>query len=192
MNHRNKSALIGGLLAVIVLMAVGYAAFSTTLTIGSSANVSSTWNVAFDTTKTSGTTVINPTTGAGGSTAPSGTVSYGNNGQSATVTAALHQPGDKVVFTLTIKNTGTINATLGSATLSNASGCSINTSNRTCTSSNGNIKFTASNPVSTSLAASTGTTTMTVIAEFVNKSGGNTYNASETASVTVNVTATQA
>ena len=52
MNKKNKSALIGGLLAIIVLMATGYAAFSTTLTIGSSANVSSTWNVAFDTTKT--------------------------------------------------------------------------------------------------------------------------------------------
>ena len=190
MNHRNKSALIGGLLAIIVLMAVGYAAFSSALTIGSSANVSSTWNVAFDTTMTSGTSVIAPTTGAGGTTAPSGTVSYGNNGQSATVTASLHQPGDKVVFTLTIKNTGTINATLGSASLSNASGCKI--SSLTCTSTNGNIMFTATNPKSTSLAASTGTTTMTVTAEFVNKSGGNTYSASETASVTVNVTATQA
>ncbi|MBR3721101.1 MAG: DUF11 domain-containing protein [Clostridia bacterium] len=190
MNKKNKSALIGGLLAIIVLMATGYAAFSTTLTIGSSANVSSTWNVAFDTTKTSGTSVITPTTGAGGSTAPTGTVSYGNNGQSATVTAALHQPGDKVVFTLTIKNTGTINATLGDATLSNASGCTI--SSKTCTSANGNIKFTAENPAATSLAASTGTTTIKVTAEFVNKSGGNTYNATESASVTVNVTATQA
>ena len=54
MNRKNKSTLIAGLLAAIVLMAVGYAAFSTTLTIGSSASVSSTWNVAFDTTKTSG------------------------------------------------------------------------------------------------------------------------------------------
>ena len=192
MNRKNKSTLIAGLLAAIVLMAVGYAAFSTTLTIGSSASVSSTWNVAFDTTKTSGTSVITPTTGAGGSTAPTGTVSYGNNGQSATVTAALHQPGDKVVFTLTIKNTGTINATLGSASLTNATGCTVNNSTRTCESTNGNIKFTAANPASTSLAASTGKTTMTVTAEFVNKSGGNTYNASESASVTVNVTATQA
>ncbi len=190
MNRKNKSLLIGGLLAVIVLMAVGYAAFSTTLTISSSANVTSSWNVAFDTTKTSGTSVIKPTTGAGGTTAPTGTVSYSNAGQSATVTASLHQPGDKIVFTLTILNTGTLNATLGNASLSNASGCTIST--RTCTSSNGNIKFTASNPASSSLVASTGTTTMTVTAEFVNKSGGNTYNASETASVTVNVIATQA
>ena len=190
MSRNSKNYLIVGLFAVMIMMVVGYAALSTTLTIGSSASVSSTWNVAFDTTKTSGTSVISPTTGAGGTTAPTGSVSYANSGQSATVTANLHQPGDSVTFTLTIKNTGTIAATLGNATLSNASGCTIST--RTCTSSNGNIKFTVSNPASTSLAASTGSTTMTVKAEYVNKSGGNTYNATETASVTVNVTATQA
>ena len=190
MYHKNKSILIIGLIAVIILMVVGYAAFSTALTISSSANITSTWNVAFDKTKTSGSSVINPTTGVGGTTAPTGTVSYNASGQTATVTASLHQPGDKVVFTLTIKNTGSLAATLGNASLSGASGCTI--SSLTCTSSNGNIKFTATNPASSSLAASTGSTTMTVTAEFVNKSGGNTYNATETASVSVNVTATQA
>lgn len=186
MKVTNKNTIIIGLLAVVALMVIAYAAFSTTLSISSSANVTSTWNVAFDTNSHT----ASPTTGAGGTTAPTGTVNYSNGNRTATVVASLHQPGDKIIFTLTIKNTGSLNATLGSTTLSNASGCSINS--LVCTSSNGNIKITATNPAQSSLVASTGETTITVTAEFVNKGAGNTYNASETASVNVNVTATQA
>ena len=185
--RKNKNILIFSLLGVLIVMSIAYAAFSTALTISSTATINTSWNVAFDTTKTSGTGVINPTTGITGGTAPTGTVAY-SDGQHATLTTTLNQPGDKIVYTLTIKNTGSIAATLSAPTLSNASGCSI--SGKVCTSSNGYLKITASNPASTSLAASTGTTTMTVTVEFT----GTVSNLSsgQTASVTIGLTATQA
>ena len=108
---KNKNYLIGALVAILIVMAAGYAAFSTTLNINGSSSINSTWNVAFDTTKTSATSgVISKTTGFSGGTAPDGPVSYGNGGQTATINATLRQPGDKVTFTLTIESTGTIDA----------------------------------------------------------------------------------
>ena len=45
MDTKNKNVLIGGLLAIVFVMAVGYAAFATQLNITGSANVTSTWDV---------------------------------------------------------------------------------------------------------------------------------------------------
>ena len=42
---RNKNILIGALLAVILIMGVGYAAFAQQLTINGTASISSTWQV---------------------------------------------------------------------------------------------------------------------------------------------------
>ena len=184
---RNKNMLIFSLLGVLVIMSIAYAAFSTALSISSSATINTSWNVGFDTTKTSGTGVIAVTTGKSGATAPTGSISF-TDAQHATITTTLNQPGDKVVYTFTIKNTGSLNATLTGASLSGASGCSIN--GKVCTSSNGYLKITATNPASTSLVASTGSTTMTVTVEFT----GTVSNLSsgQTASVTVGITATQA
>ena len=181
MNRKNKSTLIAGLLAAIVLMAVGYAAFSTTLTISSTANVSSSWNVAFDTTKTSGTGVV---TTAGSATG--GTISYSNNGQTATISeTGLTKPGDSATYTLTIKNTGSIKAALGTPVLT---GTSCEVSGLTCSSSSGHIKFTVSSPASSTLAAGA-STTMTVKAEFPNTAVSSST--TETASISVSLTATQ-
>lgn len=178
----NKNVFIGALLAIVVVMAVGYAAFASQLNINGTASVTSSWNVAFDTTKTS---AVTPTSGLSGATAPTGTISFGNS-QTATVSANLNQPGDKVVFTLTIKNTGTLKAKLGAPTLTGTS-CTVN--GLTCTSTSGHIKFTVTNPVSTSLAAGTGTTTMTVTAEYPNTAVTNA--STETASLKVSLNATQ-
>ena len=41
----NKSILIGSLLAVVVIMAVGYAAFASSLKISGTSNISTTWDV---------------------------------------------------------------------------------------------------------------------------------------------------
>lgn len=186
--RNNKNVLIFSLLGVLVIMSIAYAAFSTALTISSTASIDASWNVAFDTTKTSGTGVIATTTGKSGATAPSGTLTY-SDGQHATINTTLHQPGDKVVYTLTIKNTGSLDATLGNPTLSSATGCTI--SGKVCTSSNGYLKITAANPASSSLTASTGTTTMTVTVEFANVSVGS-LSSGQSASVTIGLTATQA
>lgn len=185
---KDKKFVIGALLAILIVMAVGYSAFSTVLTINGTASINSNWNVAFDTTKTSATSgVISKTTGFSGGTAPDGTVSYGNGGQTATINATLRQPGDKVTFTLTIKNTGTIAAKLGTPSIS---GTNCTESGLTCTSSSGHIKFTVGNPASSSLAASTGTTTITVTAEFPNTTVSSST--TENASITVTLNATQA
>ena len=42
---RNKNILIGALLAVILIMGVGYAAFAQQLNINGTANITSTWQV---------------------------------------------------------------------------------------------------------------------------------------------------
>ncbi len=182
MNQKNKSILIGGLIAIVLIMAVGYAAFSTALTISSTANVTASWNVAFDSTKTSGTGVVSTSGSATG-----GTISYSNNNQTATISqTGLTKPGDSATYTLTIKNTGTIAATLGTPTVT---GTSCTVSGLTCTSSSGHIKFTVTAPASSSLAASTGTTTMTVKAEYPNTTVSSS--STESASISVSLTATQ-
>ena len=182
MNKTNKNLIIGMLLAIVVVMGVAYAAFSTTLTISSTANVSSSWNVAFDTTKTSGTGVVSTAGSATG-----GTISYSNNGQTATISATgLTKPGDSATYTLTIKNTGSIKAALGTPVLT---GTSCTVSGLTCTSTSGHIKFTVTSPASSTLAASTGTTTMTVKAEFPDTAVSSST--TETASISVSLTATQ-
>jgi len=42
---KKRNVIIGSLCAVLLLMVVGYAAFSTTLNINGTANISSTWNI---------------------------------------------------------------------------------------------------------------------------------------------------
>ncbi|MBR3199183.1 MAG: hypothetical protein IKG27_04125 [Bacilli bacterium] len=106
MESKHKNALIGALLAVVFVMAVGYAAFATTLTINGTASISSSWDVHFDNTKTT----VTPTTGTGGTTAPSGTISYSSDNLTATLTANLIQPGDSLVYVLTPHNYGSIAA----------------------------------------------------------------------------------
>ncbi|MBR3209988.1 MAG: hypothetical protein IKF82_06980 [Bacilli bacterium] len=185
---RNKNILIFSLLGVLVVMSIAYAAFSTALSISSTATINTSWNVGFDTTKTSGTGVITPTTGKTGATAPTGSITF-PDAQHATITTTLNQPGDKVVYTFTIKNTGSLAATLSAPTLSSATGCTI--SGKVCTSTNGYLKITAADPASSSLAASTGSTTMTVTVEFPSVSVSN-LTSGQSASVTIGLTATQA
>lgn len=171
MNRKNKNILIGGLAAIVLVMAVGYAAFATTLNINGTASITSSWHVGFDTTKT---TAVAGTAGKTGATAPTGTISFTDD-QNATVNASLIQPGDTVVFTFTVKNTGNVAAKLGTPSL-------------TVTSANSSIDFSVSNPASTSLAATTGTTTFTVTATFKSSVTSAAGNEKATAKVTLNAT----
>lgn len=183
MEQKNKNALIGGLLAVVFVMAVGYAAFATQLNITGTASITSNWHVGFDTDRTSD---LVPTAGLSGAAEPTGSISFDGD-QSATLTANFQQPGDKIVFTLTIENTGSLDATLGTPSITMSNGNSGD-GGLSVTSQSGNIKFTVSNPVSSSLVANTGTTTMTVTAEFVNKELSSSTNESATATITINAT----
>ena len=95
---RSKKTVIIALCAAIFLMAVGFAAFSTTLTIDGTANIASDWKVVFTDIE-----VISKTDGATSKSADA-------SGTSATFDVGLTSPGDRIVYTVTVENQGTLDA----------------------------------------------------------------------------------
>ena len=191
MESKHKNALIVALVAVILVMAVGYAAFAQTLTINSSATVTDqteNWNVHYDTDKKTGAGVVDAKTGTGGTQAPSGTIGYDGTGQTATIAATLNQPGDKVVFTLTIKNDGTINAKLDDPVVT-ITGQGSDENDEPLIVKQGNIIFTVTRPLADAIAGGE-TTTMTVTAEFDNSA--QSVGTTTESSISVTTMATQA
>lgn len=109
MESKHKNALIGALLAVVFVMAVGYAAFAQQLTINGSASITSNWDVHFDTSHASDITPVagklsDNTTSS--NVTPSGSITELEN-LTSTLHADLVQPGDSVTFKLWVKNYGT-------------------------------------------------------------------------------------
>ena len=102
METKHKNALIGGLLALVFVMAVGYAAFAQQLTINGSASISSSWDVKI--------TNIEVSTQSG--TASNIGAEVGKGGLSASFDASLVSPGDSITYTVTVHNGGTIDAKL--------------------------------------------------------------------------------
>ena len=188
MESKHKNALIGALLAVVFVMAVGYAAFAQTLTINGTATIDSTWDVHFDDSKTEGAGVINAVAGLAGATAPDGGRIGYQNGNQATLSATLHQPGDKVTYTLTILNTGSIDAALHKPVL-NVDGA---TAGSGLTQSKGNIQFTVQGLAEgTSLPNTDGSTTVQVIAEYIDTAGNTTSGTRQSATATITIDAYQ-
>lgn len=105
----SKSVVIGLLCTVLCVMAVAYAAFSTTLTINGTASITSTWDVAIEDISCD---VVEGLAGAADITP---TVS-GEKETSATIGVTFNQPGDKMTCTVTIKNNGDLTAELVSIT----------------------------------------------------------------------------
>lgn len=95
---KEKGLLIGMLCTVVIVMAVAFAAFSSSLQINGTASVESTWQVAFDREASSCSDGSNITA--------SGTL--------ATLAVELESPGDSVTCTLAVRNTGTLDAKLDS------------------------------------------------------------------------------
>ena len=183
MEAKHKNALIGALLAVVFVMAVGYAAFAQQLTINGSAEITSKWDVHMTNDGKSAT----PSSTMG--TAPTGEVNVEEGGLTATFTANLVSPGDKVTFVVPIENKGTIDARLSTITLSSdTAGMNVDNGGLTATTADGNIKYTVTSPGNGTLAANTGTAKVTIVAEFVdNPSGqGNLQNLSANLTVTMN------
>ena len=124
MESKHKNALIGALLAVVFVMAVGYAAFAQQLTINGTAEITSNWDIRYDHSQATVDTkpVLAPecynglttgtTCGSQSDTAnPYGTIAYESD-TTANISVYLVQPGDKVTFYLKPKNFGTgLNAT---------------------------------------------------------------------------------
>ena len=187
MENKHKNVVIVVLVALVLVLAVGYAAFAQQLNINGTANITSTWDVHFDDTKTGDIPgVIEANPGFVGGQAPKGTLTF-TDVHNATLTADLKQPGDTVKYTLTIVNGGNITASLGTPTVT----MDGDTDGEALTATKGNIKFTVTNPANTTIADGE-TTTMTVTAEYVDNAGGNTNAQNETASVTITLNATQA
>lgn len=104
----NKNIVIGLLCTVLCVMAVAYAAFSTSLEINGTATISSTWNVAIQdiqcTTEKgnpNGVNITAPTVKGQGTT-------------SAEIGVSFNQPGDKMTCKVIIANNGTLEAKLAS------------------------------------------------------------------------------
>ena len=95
-----RNIIIGALLIVILLMAVGYSTFATQMTIEGTAEITGIWDVKI--------TNIEVKTISEGCDA--GEPQYTNT--KATFYAKLQKPGDSITYAVTIQNAGTINARL--------------------------------------------------------------------------------
>ena len=113
-NRRKRSLVIGGLLAILVCMTIGYAAFSTQLQISGTSSITSSWDVQI-TNITQGT----PTGTGENAIAPSYTAT------TATMEANLYAPGDAMTYEITIQNKGTIDAVLSKITKSDSNNPAI-------------------------------------------------------------------
>ena len=108
---RKKTLIIGGLLTLVLIMAVGYAAFATQLNINGTSNITSNWDIEIvgitaDKEATNSGTAQNPNY-----TTP-GNISATYDTLSAAFSAALISPSDSVTYTITVENKGNIDAKL--------------------------------------------------------------------------------
>ena len=185
MEAKHKNALIGALLAVVFVMAVGYAAFAQQLTINGSADITSKWDVHME---SEGADYV-PTSTMG--TTPTGTVRVDDGGLTASFSANFTSPGDKITYTIPIVNVGTQNARLSNITLSSDTpGMYIQ--DLVATSEDGNIKYTVISPGTETLNANDGRATITIVAEFVDKADGQENAQNVSANLTVTMTYVQA
>ncbi len=172
MESKHKNALIGALLAVVFVMAVGYAAFATTLTINGTAEITTSWDVHF----TGDTEAVTATPGTGGTLTPSGTIAFDTDKLVATLTADLKQPGDTVVYTLTPHNYGTVTATAGTPAVTIAKASAPTTAlNAGATSFTvGHIQYTVEFTKKPSIAADQDDNAITVTATYTATDDGET------------------
>lgn len=141
----SKNLVIGLLCAVVCIMAVAYAAFSTTLEINGTATISSTWNVKI----TDITCQAHPV--AGGVVAPEEggkptAATYSFSATTATFGMKFYQPGDWAECDVTITNAGDLNAKVKTikTIVTDAAGNSSETEGSTLSLTSGAISFTLS------------------------------------------------
>ena len=179
-----KNYVIIALCAILLVMSIGYAAFSSLLTINGTASLSDSFCVGFDNTKLN--TYV-PTAGISGGTLPTGSMSYSgtacstNYQPNSSLSATFKQPGDKIEYTLTIANKSTFTVAIESILVENQNV----TSNTTITK--GNIKYIVEMPLTTTLA-SNAETTMKITAMFQNDTNvtGQYNGESQTINVKIN------
>ena len=186
--YDRRNYIIIGLCAILVVMGVGYAAFSSLLTINGTANISNSWCVGFDRTKTNTYEVKK---GISTGQVPTGTMTYSGTAcetnyiPNASLTAVFHQPGDQITYTLTIKNKSSVTAVIKSILVDSES-VSTNT-----TKKKGNITYIINMPADTTLSPNE-ETTMTVVAKVQNDTDiTGTYTGGETQTINVGINTEQ-
>ena len=118
---KKRNIIIGSLLGVLVLMTVGYAAFSSVLNIKGTSGISSNWDIKI-TSITEGTKTGGATTSLNedGSKKISGVGTL-----TATIEADLVSPGDSIEYDITVTNSGTIDAKLEKITTTDSNNPAI-------------------------------------------------------------------
>ena len=182
-----RNYIIVALCLILVVMGVGYAAFSSLLTINGTANITNSWCVGFDNTKTDDYTAK---AGITGGTAPTGSITFSGNAcetkyqPDASLTATFHQPGDQIEYTLTIKNKSTVPVAIKSIQVEN------NNVTTDTTIKKGNIEFIVHMPETSNLPVD-GETTMRVVARFQNETNVTGPYDGEEQSINVKINAEQ-
>lgn len=100
---KDKGLIIGMICTIIVLMAVAFAAFSTSLKINGSASIDSNWNVSWDTSN-----ITCNVTSEDSDKLSTCTLTKGESTISATMGWA--SPGDVITLTARVHNEGSLNA----------------------------------------------------------------------------------
>ena len=100
-NVRQRNYIILGLCSILLIMAAGYAAFRSQLTIKGTSNISSEWNVLITNIQSQ---VLNGT--------PEDEEEPSHTNTTVTFKTKLYSPGDKMRYTVTVENRGSIDAVL--------------------------------------------------------------------------------
>lgn len=100
---KKNNIVITFLIAIVCIMAITYAAFSTTLNINGTANIDSNWDIKITDVTTKN--IIGEATKAFEPVV---------SDTSATFKTNLTSPGDSMTYTVTVTNEGTIDAKVGS------------------------------------------------------------------------------
>lgn len=145
-DRSSKVIAVVALLVAVIGLSVGFASFSSTLTISSSANVtpnSDTFKVVFSSNGTILTTeaVIGDVTGTGAS-ATNATINNDTNPTISGLAANFTEPGQKVVYTFYAHNSGEYDAFLKSVTYANVTGKS---ESKVCTAGSGTTETLVTN-----------------------------------------------
>ena len=115
LNRTNRNYIIMGLCAILLIMGVGYAAFSSQLKISGTSNIATNFLVKI--------TGIEVSSKSGGAADKPDVTTY--NDTSATFGTTLQTPGDSITYDITIENKGTIDAVLKTISKTDASNSAI-------------------------------------------------------------------
>lgn len=155
----SKNLVIGLLCAVVCIMAVAYAAFSTTLNINGTATISSEWDVQI-------TNIVCTAAEVEGGKDAVATSSF--SGTTATFEMSFNQPGDTGHCDVTITNGGTIPAIVNSISV-----VATDKAGASTTLTDNAIRYSVDGIAKDTTLAAGATNTYEIDAEFVGLEDGN-------------------